>query len=99
MIYNNLVIGSGFSSLGAVLALIKKKQSFTVVYGKTDYRKDYKSTIKLPSRNFNKFKKNICQSIDNNNLHCNLKNNFISYIGFGGLSNLWGKILNTNIND
>ena len=42
-------------------------------------------------------KNNIYQSITNNNLEINTKNNFISYIGFGGLSNLWGKIFNINI--
>jgi len=97
MIHKNIIIGSGFSSIGAILGLKKKREKFLVITGKALSKKNDKNLIFLPSRDFEKFKKNIYQSIKNNNLSVNVKNNFISYLGFGGLSNLWGKIFNYDI--
>lgn len=97
MIHKNIVIGSGFSSLGAILGLQKKREKFLIITGKTIHSEMSENLISLPSRDFNKFKKNIYQSLKNNNLSINIKNNFISYLGFGGLSNLWGKVFNLDI--
>lgn len=97
MIHKNIIIGSGFSSIGAVLGLNEKKQNFTVVTGKASMSKNVKNQINLPSRDFSKYKNNIFYSYKNNNLKINIKNNFISFLGLGGLSNLWGKIFNLDI--
>jgi len=97
MMHKNVIIGSGFSSLGAILGLEKKKEKFLIITGKVKPLKKNKNLINLPSRNFDKYKKNIYQSIKNNKLSVNIKNNFISYLGLGGLSNLWGKIFNLDI--
>ena len=97
MIHKNIIIGSGFSSLGAILGLKKRGEKCLIITGKVLFSKTDQNLIDLPSRNFEKYKNNIYQSTRNNNLEINTKNNFISYIGFGGLSNLWGKIFNINI--
>ena len=97
MINKNVVIGSGFSSLGAVLGLQKKGKNFIVITGNAIQIGEQKNIINLPSRNFEKFKTNIFQSHKINNLRINTKSNFISYLGFGGLSNLWGKIFNMDV--
>jgi hypothetical protein len=99
MLYKNIIIGSGFSSLGAILALQKKNENYLIIAGKANSQKKSKNLIDLPSRNFDKYKNNIYQSLKNNNLSVNIKNNFISYLGFGGLSNIWGKIFNFDIDE
>ena len=97
MINKNVVIGSGFSSLGAVLGLQKKRKNFKIITGNATKSGEQKNIINLPSRNFDKFKTNIFQSYKINNLRVNTKSNFISYLGFGGLSNLWGKVFNMDV--
>ena len=97
MIHNYLIIGSGFSALGAIYGLNKKRKSFSVITGKIDKKIKSKNLINLESREFAKYKDEIYQSIKNNNFQCNVKNNFISFLGIGGLSKLWGKIINTRI--
>ena len=97
MINKNVVIGSGFSSLGAVLGLQKKRKNFKIITGNAIKSGEQKNIINLQSRNFNKFKTNIFQSYKINNLRVNTKSNFISYLGFGGLSNLWGKVFNMDV--
>ena len=97
MIHKNVIIGSGFSSLGAVISLNYKKEKFVIISGKAKTLDNNVNLINLPSRNFNKYRANIFQSIQKNNLNVNTKNNFISFLGLGGLSNLWGKIFNQNI--
>lgn len=97
MIHKNIIIGSGFSSLGAVFSLNYSKEKFVIIGGKAKTLDKDVNLIDLPSRNFNKYKSNIFQSIQKNNLIVNRKNNFISFLGFGGLSNLWGKIFNYDI--
>ena len=97
MIHKNIIIGSGFSSLGAVLSLNYSKEKFVIIGGKAKTLDKNVNLINLPSRNFSKYKANIFQSIQKNNLIVNRKNNFISFLGFGGLSNLWGKIFNHDI--
>ncbi|MDC0608762.1 hypothetical protein OAO75_03105 [Candidatus Pelagibacter ubique] len=99
MIIENLVIGSGFSSLGAIFGLMKKKKKFSLITGKIEKNDNEKNVITLQSRNFEKYKNNISQAIKKNTLNTNIKNNFVSYLGFGGLSNLWGKIFNTDFED
>jgi hypothetical protein len=98
MIHKYLIIGSGFSALGAIYGLNKKRQSFSIITGYMDKNIKSKNLINLESREFTKYKDEIYQSIKNNNLKCNVKNNFISFLGIGGLSKLWGKIINTRIN-
>jgi len=94
----NVIIGSGFSSLGAALALADKKKSFTVICGSVPKNENYLyNRIKLPSRNFKKYIKNINFSYKINKIVTQKNHNFITYLGVGGLSNLWGKILNTDI--
>jgi hypothetical protein len=97
MIYQDVVIGSGFASLGAILGLKNKRKNFVIITGKINYSNNNKKVINLPTRNFNKYKKNIFQSLTLNKIEIDIKNNFISYLGFGGLSNIWGKIFNLDI--
>ena len=97
MIHKYLIIGSGFSALGAIYGLNKKRKSFSVITGNIDKKIKSKNLINLESREFAKYKDEIYQSIKNNNFQCNVKNNFISFLGIGGLSKLWGKIINTRI--
>ena len=98
MINKNIVIGSGFSALGAVLSLSRKREKFLIIKGTPKFSNRNINLINLPSRNFKKYKANIFQAIQKNKLTVNTKNNFISFLGFGGLSNLWGKIFNYDIN-
>lgn len=97
MIYKKVIIGSGFTALGGLLGLDKIDKNILLVNGKIDNKIQGKNLIKLQSRNFNNFKKNIFQSILNNKMSVNIKNNFLSYLGVGGLSNIWGKIFNFDI--
>ena len=99
MIIENLIIGSGFSSLGAIFGFLKKKKKFSLITGRIKKNNNEKNIIKLQSRNFEKYKNNISQAIKKNTIDVNIKNNFVSYLGFGGLSNLWGKIFNTDFKD
>jgi len=94
----NLVIGSSFSALGCVLALIKKKENATVILGHYPREIKKSNNIKLPTRNFYKYQNNINTSFYINKFVIDKKYNFISYLGPGGLSNLWGKVINTNVN-
>lgn len=93
----NLIIGSSFSSLGAALALIKKKEKATIILGGINKKSNEFFDIKLPTRNWSHYKNNIKSAFYVNNFTSNNKYNFISYLGPGGLSNIWGKVVNTNV--
>ena len=86
MIHKNIIIGSGFSSLGAILGLKKRREKCLIITGKVLFSKTDQNLIDLPSRNFEKYKNNIYQSITNNNLEINTKkilknsNFFIIYL-------------------
>ena len=93
----NLIIGSSFSSLGAALALIKKKEKATIILGGVTKKSNEFFDIKLPTRNWSHYQNNIKSAFYVNNFNLNNKYNFISYLGPGGLSNIWGKVVNTNV--
>jgi hypothetical protein len=93
----NLIIGSSFSSLGAALALIKKKEKATIILGGGTKKSNEFFDIKLPTRNWSHYQNNIKSAFYVNNFNLNNKYNFISYLGPGGLSNIWGKVVNTNV--
>jgi len=94
----NLIIGSGFSSIGCALALIQKKKNVSLVLGQSHNRHKNNYFVKLPTRNFENYSDNINSGFFANRVRFNKKYNFISYLGSGGLSNLWGKIINTKVN-
>ena len=97
---NHLVVGSGFSALGTVLGLLslRKKNIFVINANNKNINSSINTNkIKLISRNFEKYKKEINSSFKINRIISNYKSNFITYLGQGGLSSVWGKLLNTEI--
>jgi hypothetical protein len=96
----NLIIGSSFSSLGGALALIKKKEKATIILGGgggITKKRNQVFDIKLPTRDWSRYQNNIKSAFYVNNFNVNKKYNFISYLGPGGLSKIWGKVVNTNV--
>ena len=99
---NHVVIGSGFSALGAVLGLANTKKKKVIVINSDSKNLEFlnkESEIKLISRDFKKYKKEINSSYKINRIITSKKSNFISYLGPGGLSTIWGKVLNTEITE
>ena len=91
----NLIIGSGFSSVGCALGLIQKNKKLSIVLGQSNKKQNNNFTVKLPTRNFERYSNNINLGFLVNKIRLNKNHNFISYLGKGGLSNLWGQIINT----
>jgi hypothetical protein len=94
----NLIIGSGFSSVGCALGLIQKNKKVSIVLGQSKKKQNNNFIVKLPTRNFARYSNNINLGFFVNKIRFNKNYNFISYLGTGGLSNLWGQIINTKIN-
>jgi hypothetical protein len=93
----NLIIGSSFSCLGGALAFVKKKEKATIILGCAPKKIDEVFDMKLPTRNWSLYENNIKTAFHVSNFNVNKKYNFISYLGPGGLSNIWGKIINENV--
>ena len=68
------------------------------ITGLLEYNQNNNFTVKLPTRNFERYSNNINLGFLVNKIRLNKNHNFISYLGKGGLSNLWGQIINTKIN-
>ena len=94
----NLIIGSGFSSVGCALGLIQQNKKVSIVLGQSKKKQNNNFIVKLPTRNFVSYSNNINLGFFVNKIKFNKNYNFISYLGTGGLSNLWGQIINTKIN-
>ena len=94
----NLIIGSGFSSVGCALGLIQQNKKVSIVLGQSKKKQNNNFIVKLPTRNFVRYSNNINLGFFVNKIRFNKNYNFISYLGTGGLSNLWGQIINTKIN-
>jgi len=91
---NCLVLGSSFASAATVNCLLKfKKIKITVVSGGTKNNLD-KKKINLVSRFFSKYSNVIGSSLKLDNVVIKKKDNFLSFNAPGGLSNIWGKIMN-----
>jgi hypothetical protein len=93
----NLIIGSSFSCLGGALALVKKKEKATIILGCTSKKIDEVFDIQLPTRDWSRYENNIKSAFYVSNFTVNKKYNFVSYLGPGGLSNIWGKVINENV--
>jgi hypothetical protein len=98
---NHLIIGSSFTSLGTVLGLLsqKKKKIYVINSNNRNLKTSNDNKIKLMSRNFKEFTHEINSSYKINKILYKKENNFISYLGPGGLSNIWGKLLNSEISE
>lgn len=79
--YENIVIGTGISSLGAIMSLVKKKKNILVIDSPNIIRTNENETIfcdqNLPINKINNWKR------------LNIKK-ILSIKGYGGHSNVWG---------